>query len=129
MSAANAGLDLWTRWWLVASVVCGAALVVAAFTVSAYDGTKSQTLVQANGVKVIFIIVLPLVGALVAIGSIVARRMRGRMGVGIFTWLIVGALGALTMLGVLTIGPFIAPVPVCLFIALLRIQENGKVKQ
>jgi vacuolar-type H+-ATPase subunit I/STV1 len=114
-------LDKWTRCWLAASVVFGAALLFAAFTVPAYNGTISQTLVEANGKKVIFIVAVPLVGALLAMGTIAARRRREREGVGITTWLLLGALG------VLTIGPFVAPVPICLLVAVLRIQETGRV--
>jgi vacuolar-type H+-ATPase subunit I/STV1 len=121
-------LDKWTRCWLAASVVFGAALLFAAFTVPAYNGTISQTLVEANGKKVIFIVAVPLVGALLAMGTIAARRRREREGVGITTWLLLGALGALAALGVLTIGPFVAPVPICLLVAVLRIQETGRVR-
>ena len=101
---------------------------MAAFTVSAYNGTVSQTLVQANGGKVIVIVAIPLVGALLAIWAIVVRLRRARKGVGIFTWLVIGVLGAFALLGMLTIGPFVAPVPVCLLVAALRIQEAGRAK-
>lgn len=126
MSGVQHKLDRWTKSWMVASVTFGSGLIVAAFTVKAYDGTVSQTLVQVNGGQVAYIVSLPLAGALAAIWSIVARQSHGRSGVGIFTWLIVGALFALTFVGVLTIGPFIAPVPICLLVAILRIQETGK---
>ena len=112
----------------MASVVFGAALLAAAYTVPAYNGTISQTLVQVNGGKVVFIVAIPLVGALLAIWTIMARLRHARRGVGIFTWLIVGVLGALAMLGMLTIGPFIAPVPICLLMAAVRIQEVGRAK-
>ncbi len=126
MSAGWTRLDTWTRGWLLGSVVYGAGLLVAAFTVSAYNGSSSQTLVQVNGARVVVIVALPLVGALLAIGTIVVRVRRGRRGVGIATWLVVGVLGALTLAGLLTIGPFVAPVPVCLLVAVLRIQETGR---
>ncbi len=128
MSAVWTRLDKWTCWWLMAAVILGAGLLVAAFTVSAYTGTVSQTLVQANGEKVVFIVAIPLVGALLAIWTIAARLRHARTGVGIFTWLVVGVLGAFALLGMLTIGPFVAPVPVCLLVAALRIQEAGRVR-
>jgi len=128
MSTVWPRLDKRTRWWLMASVVFGAALLAAAYTVPAYNGTISQTLVQVNGGKVVFIVAIPLVGALLAIWTIMARLRHARRGVGIFTWLIVGVLGALAMLGMLTIGPFIAPVPICLLMAAVRIQEVGRAK-
>jgi hypothetical protein len=124
MRGSRRRLDKWTRWWLTAAIIFGTGLVVAAFTVSAYNGTISQTLVQANGGKVVFIIAIPLTGALLAISVILVRRNHERRGVGIFTWLIIGFLGVLALLGVFTIGPFVAPVPVCLLIAALRIQDG-----
>ncbi|MGC8498141.1 MAG: hypothetical protein ACP5OV_01405 [Acidimicrobiales bacterium] len=129
MRAGWTRLDTWTRWWLAASVAFGAGLLVAAFTFPAYNGTASQTLIQANGGKVVFIVAISLVGALVAIGSMVTRLGHARSGVGIFTWVVVGVLGAFALLGMLTIGPFVAPVPVCLLVAALRILEAGRAKQ
>ena len=126
MCANWARLDKLTCWWLVASVIFGAGLLVAAFTVSAYNGTVSETLVQVNGGKVIFIIAIPLAGALLAIGSILARLGHARTGVGTFTWLVIGVLGALTFLVMLTIGPFVVPVPVCLLMAAVRIENAGR---
>ena len=128
MRAGWTRLDTWTRWWLVASIISGAGLLVAALTIPVYGGTVSATLVQVNGGRVIVIVALPLVGALLASGSILARAGRARGGVGVFTWLVVGALGAFTLVGILTIGPFVAPVPVCLLVALVRIQEAGRTK-
>ena len=128
MSTVWLRLDKRTRWWLMASVVFGAGLLAAAYTVPAYNGTVSETLVQVNGGKVVFIVAIPLVGALLAIWTIVTRLRHARRGVGIFTWLIVGVLGAFAMLGMLTIGPFIAPVPICLLMAAIRIQEAGRAK-
>ena len=128
MRAGWTRLDIWTRWWLVASIISGAGLLVAALTIPVYGGTVSATLVQVNGGRVIVIVALPLVGSLLASGSILARAGRARRGVGVFTWLVVGALGAFTLVGILTIGPFVAPVPVCLLVALVRIQEAGRAK-
>ena len=126
MSAGWAGLDRWTRGWLVASVVYGAVLVVAALTVPVYSGTISETLVEVNGTKVVAIVAIPLVGALFATGTVVVRLGHAHSGVGVVTWLVIGVLGAFTLLGMLTIGPFVAPVPICLLIGALRIQEAGR---
>lgn len=128
MSASWSRLDKWTRWCLVASVMFGAGLLVAAFTVPAYNGTVSQTLVQANGGRVIFIVAFPLVGDLLAIASILVRLGHAQTGVGTFTWLVIGVLGAFTFLGMLTIGPFAVPVPVCLLMAAVRIRDAGRAK-
>ena len=128
MRASWTGVDRWTRGWLLASIVFGAGLLAAAFTVPAYNGTVSQTLVQANGAKVVVIVAIPLLGALIAIGTMVIRLRHARRGIGAATWLVIGVLGAFAFLGAFTIGPFVAPVPVCLLMAALRIQEAGRVK-
>lgn len=128
MSASWSRLDKWTRWCLVASVMFGAGLLVAAFTVPAYNGTVSQTLVQANGGKVVFIVAIPLAGASLAIASILVRLGHAQTGVGTFTWLVIGVLGAFSFLGMLTIGPFVAPVPVCLLMAAVRIRDAARAR-
>ncbi len=107
-------------------MVYAAALIGAAVALPLYSGSAPQTLVQVNGGKVIFIVAVPLVGALLAIGTIVVRLGHARDGVGVFTWLVLGVLGAFTLLGILTIGVFVAPVTVCLLIAILRIQETAR---
>lgn len=125
VSARWHGFDKWTLGWLLASLIFGAGLLVAAVAVPAYNGTVSQTLVQANGAKVV-VVAIPLVGALLAIVTILARQRHARAGVGMSTWLIIGGLGAFAFLGMLTIGPFVAPVPVCLLMAAVRIKDAGK---
>ena len=77
----------------------------------------------AHGGKAIFIIAIPLVGALPAIGTILVRLGYARAGVGTFTWLVIGVLIAFTFQGMLTIGPFVVPLPVCLLKAAVRIKE------
>jgi hypothetical protein len=128
MGALWAELDSWTRKWLVAAVAFGAALPVAAETVPFYSGTNSLTLVQANGVKALYIVGAPLVGTLIVISNILIRRRDVRSGVSVVTWLIIGALGTVALLGMLTVGPFILPVPVCLLVAALRVHESRGVK-
>ena len=126
MSEVRTPLDKWTRWWLATSVVSGAGLVLAAFTLPAYSGSTSQTVVQVNGGRIAPIIAVPLLCALAAIVSIVLRRHSGRTGVGIITWAIIGVLGVFVFLGMASIGVFVAPVPVCLLVAALRIQKAAK---
>jgi predicted membrane channel-forming protein YqfA (hemolysin III family) len=99
---------------------------VAAFTVPAYSGASpSQTLVQVNGNKVALIVAVPLLGAIAVFTNLVIRRRRRRPGVGIFTWVVIGMLGIFMVLGLATIGMFVAPVLVCLLVAAMRIQEAG----
>ncbi|MHB1209161.1 MAG: hypothetical protein ACYC1I_05580 [Acidimicrobiales bacterium] len=116
MSAGWSRLDKWTRWWLMASVVFGVGLIGAAITGRARE-------------VVIAFVAIPLVGVLAAIWSIVARlRHDDRSGVNNFTWLVVGVLAAFTLLGLISIGPIVAPAPACLLVATLRIQGTGRVK-
>ncbi len=151
MSTGWGDVDRWTRVWLVASIVLGASYIAAALwipfylgststqtvalvggkvvTTSSGGGDVSSTLIHVNGLKILAIVALPLLGALVATWSIVDRRRRSRRGVGTVTWSVIAALGALALLGVFTIGPFIAPVPLCLLVAALRVNETGQTPQ
>lgn len=126
VSAGWRGFDKWTLGWLLASITFGAGLLVAAVTIPVYNGTVSQTLVQANGTKSIVIVAIPLAGALLVFGTILLRLRHARAGVGAFIWFVIGVLGAFAFLGMLTIGPFVAPVPVCLLMAALRIKESAR---
>lgn len=117
--------DRWTRSWFSASVIYAAALVVVALFLPAYSGAASKTLSEVNGDKVLLVVAAPLVGALFVIESARLHRRRGRHGVGVVAWVIVGLLFAISALGLLTVGPFILPVPVCLVVGLLRLQETG----
>ena len=126
MGTPGSAVDRRTRAWLVASVAFGGLLVLGAFIIPTYAGSTSETLVQANGKGVVVVISLPLIFALVASSNMALRRHYGRSGVGTFTWVIIGLLGALVFVGALTIGMFVAPVPICLLMAALRIKELEK---
>lgn len=120
---------------LAVATLWSAALVVAGATLSAYGGQSesmactagarcteqivaapSQTLVQANGLGVLAPLSLPLLATLVVAVALWRRHGRGRPGAGPVAWTAAAAMGALTLLGVLTIGLFLLPVAACLVV-------------
>ena len=84
----------------------------------------SVLLVAENGVGVVVILSVPLV--LVGLFALVnvVRCARGKRGPGPIAWAIVALSGIFALLGILTIGTFVAPVPVLLAIASGRLQER-----
>ena len=77
--------------------------------------SSSATLVEENGAAVLVIVAAPLVITL-AIFAILWIRSVGR-GPGPLAWTIVGLLAALTLAGMLTVGPVILPTTTCLVTA------------
>jgi uncharacterized membrane protein len=126
MGTAWVELDKKTRRWLAASALWASCLLVAAVTLPVYDGSSSQTLVQANGYKLAVIAAIPLATSLLTIWSILVRLQRSRSGVSKFTWTLVASLCFFSFLGILTIGPFVAPVPICLLLGLSGIRGSGQ---
>jgi len=74
------------------------------------------------GVVVVLSVPLVLVGLFALVN--VVRRERGKRGPGPIAWAIVGLSGTFALLGILTIGMFVAPVPVLLAIASVRLLER-----
>jgi hypothetical protein len=78
-------------------------------TVEGPTETSTSTLLAENGPSVLAVVGLPLL----AVGAVAAalrhRRRRARSGAGPFAWIVVGLLGTLTFLGMMTIGIFLLP--------------------
>jgi hypothetical protein len=110
-------------WAAVAAIAWAAALLVAGFVAPVYesDGVDSagrathsaDTLVEANGTGVAFVLAAPLVAALLAA---VALRYGKRTA----AWGIVAGLAAFCVVSLLSIGTFIAPVAILLALAARR---------
>jgi hypothetical protein len=73
---------------------------------------SSHTLVQINGVRVLLLVALPLVAVALVALSLWRRGVRGNPGAGVVAWTLTGVVGALSLLGILTIGMFILPIAV-----------------
>jgi len=113
-----------TSWALLIAGLSGGALVVAGFTVPAYEsssvsssGTTTQgarTLVEVNGLDVLWPLSGPLMVTLVVAAALSQRRRRGALP---FAWTLVGLLAVLNLLALLSIGLFLLPVTASLVVA------------
>jgi len=122
-------LDRLELWLLIGAAIWGLGLVLAAFLVPAYSSNtgasfgssaRGASLVQENGLRVLFPVATPLV-AVGLIGGLVGHRRRaGKRGPGVVSWIVVTILGGVTILGILTIGVFILPVTALLLAVCLR---------
>jgi hypothetical protein len=82
--------------------------------------TSDATLVHVNGLRVLVLLALPLV-AVAAVGlSLRSRHRHERPGAGVLAWIVTGLLIVVSILGVLTIGLFVAPVAVLLTVLCAR---------
>lgn len=136
-------IDRWTWLWITCAALWNLFIIAAAFFVQSYsyttlttsvvNGTRTSTLVhdagstlwQVNGLAVL----LPLLTPLVCVG-IVALNLRHRQRtqkarVGPVAWTLTGLVAAICLVGVLTIGPFLSPVAIFLFVAVLRVHERS----
>lgn len=124
------GIDRVSLVLLAVAALWGVGLVVAAAIVPTNSATAgsggvsfaapSTTMLQQNGP-----VVLAVVGAaLLAVGLVAVaikwRRASARRGAGPLGWGAVGALGVLTVLGLMSIGIFLMPVVLLLAIVCAR---------
>jgi len=113
-------------WLTIAALAWGAGLVVAAFVIPVYSGETAsapsgvvhglpgQTLVQVNGPHVLFVIGAPLVIAALVWGALHEKCSRGRAAGGYLAWTLIAILFAGCVLGILSVGVFMAPAAVLL---------------
>jgi hypothetical protein len=108
--------------WCLALVVVLATVTMTRSTVVSLDADGTfeqrvveQTQVERDGWKVIGLVAVPLVPVLVT-GAAIARR-RGVAGPGPVAGTCTGMLLLLSFLGMLSVGPFVFPVAVCLVVA------------
>lgn len=80
----------------------------------------SATLVHLNGFKVLAPVSLPLLAVIVVAFALSRRRKRETPGVGRLAWTVSALLVGVVLLGMLSIGPFIAPVAVLVVVACAR---------
>lgn len=109
---------------LLVAVLGSTALVVAALLVPVYstqsassDGASiagSSTLVEENGARGFIVAAIPLLVSL-AVGALLrARGWRAAMPI---AWGLTAMLGVFTVLGLMSVGMFIAPITVALIVA------------
>jgi hypothetical protein len=110
---------------LAIALALGTGLVIAALLAPVYQSQSvsnsgvttngSATLVGVNGWGALLVAGVPLAAAVVA-GYGLWRRA-GRPGAGVLAWTVTGLLACFTVVAIATIGLFVAPVTVALFIA------------
>jgi hypothetical protein len=113
-------IDRANVWLLAVATAWGVGLILAALLVPAYSSTtttssghfvsSSASLVQQNGPRVLLPVSAPLVAVGIVGALLVHRRRAALPGAGIASWVVVAVLGVVSVLGILTIGPFILPV-------------------
>jgi hypothetical protein len=102
-------------WPVVAAAVWAAGLIVAAFVAPVYesDPPGSDTLVDVNGTGVALVLAVPLL----AVAVTAAALRRGHRSA---AWGIVAGLAAFSLVSILSIGVFVAPVAILLAVAVAR---------
>jgi hypothetical protein len=114
-------------WALLFAAVYSAAIIVAGFVVPMYSSTSvsssdivkvgSATLVGENGLHVIFTISIPL---LLTLAVWAALRKGGRRGARRIAWTITWLLALFNLAALMSIGLYIMPVTIALFVACSR---------
>jgi hypothetical protein len=87
--------------------------------------SSSQTVVQVNGFRVLFLLALPLLAVGVVAFTLWRRGQRGQAGPGALAWTVTGLVGAVSLLGILSIGIFIMPIVVLLLVVCGRTASLG----
>jgi hypothetical protein len=110
---------------LAIAAAWGAGLLAAAAVVPAYSSAGasssgavshgSATLVDVNGWGVLLVVSVPLV-ATAMVGSALWRR-GPRQDTGVLAWAIAGLLAVFNVLALASIGVFVIPATICLFVA------------
>ncbi len=112
-----------TRILLLFAAIYAAAFPIVGLVVPAYSSTTTSvssngttthsssggTLVAVNGWRVLIVLALPLVAVGLVWCSLRWRRRRDHLDAGALAWTVVGLLGVMSVLGILSIGVFILP--------------------
>ncbi|MGH9018643.1 MAG: hypothetical protein ACRDY1_12915 [Acidimicrobiales bacterium] len=120
---AGAALGLAAAWSVALVVLAATAHIARDTVVVAGVGSPviwtsaPRTLVQRDGAQVELVVLLPLVAVVTTVLALGHRRRQGRAGAGATVWAVTGAVGAVSLLGALTIGPILLPVAVLLVLA------------
>ncbi len=127
--------------WSVASRLTAGALawsiglVVAALALPVYSGTSTSsdvngvtltnsTLVQVNGIRALVLMAIPALVSIIVLLAIRARHSGARWAAPL-AWTAIGVVIVEALVGVMTVGLFILPVPVLLTAAMRRRQPDA----
>jgi hypothetical protein len=112
-----------TRIFLVIAALYATAFLLVGAFVPTYSSTSSSetsngvpthssssaTMVAVNGMRVLFVLALPLVAVGLVWVSVMWRRRHGHLDVRVLAWVVVGLLGVMSILAMLSVGIFIMP--------------------
>ncbi len=115
----------WSFPALAVAALWSIALLVGAATLPAYrsttvsgtgmpggavrESTSTATLIEVNGSSVLLVVGIPLAAVTVVSVLLLWRRRHRKSGAGALAWVVVGLLGGVAFLGMLTIGIFLMP--------------------
>lgn len=85
----------------------------------------SSTLLQSKGAWAMTLVTLPALGAVVVLVLLRARRYDGGEWRLHLAWAVVAALACESLLGILTVGAYMLPVPVLLALAMTLVSPDG----
>jgi hypothetical protein len=135
MSHGDGGRGRQAFWFTVAAFVWSAALVGAAFLAPAYGSSStsstgahssaSLTLVQVNGLRVLIPVAFPLIIVSLAWAALHRKCSRGGRVAGYVAWTLVWMVVAGCVVGIESIGLFIAPVAALLWRAVAATPSGG----
>jgi hypothetical protein len=126
------------RWQLavrltVVALVWSLGLVLAALLVPAYDANSSssegltlttRTLVQVHGARALILVAIPVIVSIAVGVALYAKHRAGPRWSARVAWIAIGLLTAETLLGILTVGAFMAPVVILLAVS-VRLVPGG----
>lgn len=132
------------RWRLavrltVAAAVWALGLLLAAVLVPAYDGQTTSpatgtttvtrlTLVQSKGLWAVGLVLVPLLAAGLVAAALAARRRNDAGWSRPVAWGVVGVLAVVCLLGITSVGAFMAPVAVALALGVRLAPGRGDVR-
>src|ERR1700693_1414487 len=99
--------DTWTKIWLGLAALWSLGLIAAGFLVTSYSSTNGPglTLIQENGLKVLYVLLIPFAGVGSVTLALWRRQRTPKPGAGVLAWVVVSLLGVVTVLGALSVGP------------------------
>ena len=106
---------LWSVLLVVGALVAPAYQSSTTYSRGTADGpitgevTSTRTLVEVNGAGVLLVVAVPLAGVAAVSLSLLSRRRRRRAGAGPLAWTVVGLLGALAFVALMSVGIFMLP--------------------
>jgi hypothetical protein len=121
--------------FIVVALVWSLGLIITALFIPTYASDRaseingvtltSSTLLQSQGAWAMTLVTLPGIGAVLVLILLRARRYEGGEWRLRLTWAVIVALACESLLGILTAGAFMLPVPILLALAVRLVSPDG----